>query len=452
MLRLKNQSLLALCLFITIVSAQAAPSDTISGYIGGTSNQVNRDVGDVPGNRWAGDLDFDYHSNQADRVERRFSFGARTNDESLTMYSLQEAYVARKGIFKSWDSINKSGDNFKFGRQILDWSTIDASWGFGKVNNRRNFDGFEPGQEGLIGIGYENYSSNGWNWRVFGSAIYVPEMNPSLDINKSDGTITTRHAWANPPSATTDLEGRETQVRYNVDYPTISEVVYRPSVGMGLGWQSKHWSVDGFFIRKPENQLSTKVRVQLVTDPSDFHVDASVKPQIFYHDVFGGNLKWHNKDVSMYVSGIGIRPNTFPDGDSNATQFTELKTEKRREAYGGGGISKINDKYGMGVNYVARLSPFDRERDSLATDPRWNQAVNVFLSRTFAKKYNLSGDLKYDTLTTDRLMMVRAGYKVSKELLMNVGVNIIGTPSSGKSFWSPYTNNDSVYGMLRYIF
>jgi len=48
--------------------------------------------------------------------------------------------------------------------------------------------------------------------------------------------------------------------------------------------------------------------------------------------------------------------------------------------------------------------------------------------------------------------MFRGNYKVSKDLLMNVGMNMIGTPTNGKSYWSPYTNNDAIYGGLRYVF
>ena len=112
----------------------------------------------------------------------------------------------------------------------------------------------------------------------------------------------------------------------------------------------------------------------------------------------------------------------------------------------------MNDKYQVGFNYIARVSPFDRELDSLAQDPRWNQAVNAFFAKNVTQSVRLSSDIKYDMLTTDRLVMLRAGYKVSKELLMSLGVNMIGTPKSGKSYWSPFTNNDALFAGLRYIF
>jgi hypothetical protein len=37
-------------------------------------------------------------------------------------------------------------------------------------------------------------------------------------------------------------------------------------------------------------------------------------------------------------------------------------------------------------------------------------------------------------------------------MLLTLGVNMIGTPNSGKSYWSTYTNNDAVFAGLRYIY
>ncbi len=415
----------------------------LNGYVGALSNQASTNVGDVPGNRYNGSMEFDYFDKAQTSFEKehRFTAAAQYNDQNLTQYSLQEAYiklpVSEKNVFT-------------VGRQILPWSEADKTWGFGKLNNRRNFDFFNPGQEGLLGAQFERKSSNGMRYRAFYSPLYVPETNPGLDINNSDKSITSRSQWGNPPASTTNYNGREIPVQYTVDYPGLSEVVYRHSVGANIGYESKHWVMDNFIIRKPENQISTKVDFKL--DPIPDVVEVKVRPQFYYHDVYGSTLKWRNRDIEVYASGIAIRPNTFPDGSAEAYQYTEIKTEKRREDYVGGGISKTNDLYGVGFNYIARLSPYDRQKEELAEDPRWNQAVDVFAYRALTRKFTLFGDLKYDTLTTDRMLMVRGTYNVTRNLQMMAGVNSIGTPTNGKSYWSTFANNDSVYGALRYIF
>lgn len=429
---------------ISSLSNHERKSDTMQGYIGGMSNQLNDDVGNVPGNRYNGSAYFDYHKRptSSSPSENRFTAASMINDQSLLMYSVQEAYVS--GTLQNKDQI-------KFGRQILDWSPVDTNWGFGKLNNRRNFDYFEPGQEGLIGLQYVAKSTSGLHIGIFGSGIYVPELNPGLDIDKKNGTITSKHAWAKAPEREAEIvPGINAPIQYNVDAPAPDEVIYRYSGGINVGFKNKHFAIDNFFMRKPENQISAKAKVNV--DVIAQVIKAEVTPQFYYHDLYGSSLRYTNHDLSMYVSAIAIRPNTYPDGDAQATEFTEIPTEKRREDYAGGGISSTNDLRSYGFNYVARLSPFDRKTDKLAEDPRWNQALNIFASRNFGKYYTLMGDVKYDMLTTDRLVMVRAIYNASRLLQMHAGINMIGTPTDGKSYWSPYTNNDSVYGGLRLIF
>jgi hypothetical protein len=419
----------------------------LNGYVGALSNQFSNNVGNVPGNRYRADFFLDYHNKDASlfnlNFENRFTATAQFNDQNLGMYSVPELYTALRLTSK---------DTFKLGRQVLPWSTADVVWGFGKLNNRINFDFFEPGQEGLVGLQYERRSSNGFRVRIFASGLYVPETNPPLDINRKEKTITSRHPWADPPAQTTDLDGREKTIEYTVDYPQIQDVIYRYSIGGNIGWESKNWVFDNFIIRKPENGISPQVEVKYaVLDPND-PIKAYIQPQFYYHDVYGSNLRYRNKDLEIYVSGLATRPNTFPDGNVEDTNATEIKTEKRREDYLGGGIAKVNDLYGIGFNYVARLSPFDRTKDILAVDPRWNQAVNMFVLRTLKYGFKVSADYKYDMLTYDRLAMFRVAYAASRDLQMNFGVNLIGTPNEGNSFWSPFTNNDAVYGGLRYIF
>ncbi len=423
---------------------QGAVSDTIQGHFGALSNQASSQVGNVPGNRYNADFEFSYNRNvgtlRENELERRFQISSLVNDQNLTMYSVQEAYVGGNLTSK---------DRLKLGRQVLPWSAVDETWGFGKLNNRRNFDYFTPGQEGLTGLLYERRSSNGMRYRAFVSGLYVPEMNPGLDIDKKKRAITSRHPWADTPATSAEVEGVQMDIRYDVDYPEISDVIYRYSAGANIGFESKHWVVDNFIMRKPENTTTPDVEVNV--DFVQNVVNAQIAPRFYYHDVVGSSLKYRNKDIEMYVSGMAVRPNEFPDVDEQV-RYTEIKNKKQREDYVGGGISRSNDLYTLAFNYVARLSPFNREKDDLSLDPRWNQALNVVAVRNFGQRVSLSADAKYDMLTTDRLVMFRATYRVLSSLVMNAGVNLIGTPVSGKSYWSPYTNNDSIYGGLRYVF
>ncbi|MBY0518036.1 MAG: hypothetical protein K2P81_14100 [Bacteriovoracaceae bacterium] len=426
-------------LLMTLAGASWSAQD-FTGSVGALSNQLNENVGDVAGNRYNMDLNFEFHRNRSNELERKFTANALMNDANGTMYSVNEAYLSSK-----WGR-----SELKFGRSILDWSDIDAHWGFGKINNRQNFSGFTPGQEGLTGIVFSRRYSNGFRYHFFATPIYVPETNPSLDINKTDGTITSKNPWSKPPAASANISNRDIPIFYKVDYPSITDVVFKPSGGINLGWGNKHWDGGFYYLRKPENQVSTTVDISY--NPGDDIINARIQPQFFYHDIYGGNLRWKNKDITVYASAVAIRPNDYPVGDPLVTQYTQIEVEKRREDYVGGGISKENDRLGTGFDYVARLSPFNKDEDILAEDPRWNQAVHGWVRYRFNRFFQVSGDVKYDMLTTDRLTMLKVSYYPTRNMAVNAGVNMIGTPSNGKSYWSPYTNNDAVYAGLRYLF
>jgi hypothetical protein len=421
-----------------------AANDAINGYLGARSNQLSSEVGDVQGNRFRADLRFDFHKDKrAEKgLETRFTTMAEVNDQSLTTYSVPEAYVgARMG----------ERDLLYAGRIVLDWAPMDATWGFGKLNNRINFDYFVPGQEGLVGINYEHRFDSGFRAGLFASGLYAPELNPPLDIDKKDQTIKSRHPWADVPAQEAETDpGVVKRIAYDVDYPEIESVIYRGSFGWRVAMDTKHWLLDYFIMRKPENQFSTRVRGRL--DNQQDVIKAYVTPQFYYHTVTGSTLKYRNYDWEVYASGFVSRPDKNPDSDKEVTLATDIKTEKYTETYGGGGISKVNSEFGIGINYIARLSSFKRSKKNLAQDPRWNQAVNVFLTKNFTRTFSLTGDVKYDTFTTDRLFMASAGWQMAQHLHVSLGVNLIGTPANGKSYWSPYTNNDSIYAQLRYLF
>lgn len=419
---------------------QHTPDNRVRGYFGGLYNGLSGDVAHVPGNKYNFDFEFDYRKDVPKEHDLRLTAAARANDVGLIQYTVPEVYVANR-----WGR-----SELIMGRQILDWSIVDAGWGFGKLNNRRNFDFFVPGQEGLIGVQLRRRYSNGLRYHFFASPIYVPEMNPGLDIDEDKKTIKSRTPWGDPPASTAEVQGNQRKIQYIVDYPEINEVIWRPGGGLNIGWESKHWLLDAFFMRKPENQLSQKVDVSF--DPVLNVVNANIKPEFYYHDLYGGNIRYKNLDVEIYFSGIAVRPNTFPDGNETATQYTEIKTAKIREDYVGGGITKFNSEYVMGISYVARLSPFNRNTDNLATEPRWNQAGNAFFTRNFGRTFSIQFNGKYDMFTTDRLIMLKGTYNLSNEVQLSAGVNLIGTPKDGRSYWSPYTNNDAVYAGLRYIF
>lgn len=408
------------------------------------SNQLVEDVGEVVGNAYWGDFNADYHSGKNSDFSKKFSLATRVNSEEQFMFSVSEAYIKR----------NWADSSLTVGRTVLEWGYIDALWGFGKINNRRNFDYFEPGLEGLTGVLFKK-ESDGMSFSLFGSLLYVPEMNPGQIYDEDKGTVTCKNAWCRPQSDSAPLdEGKEVPIFYNIDYPDATDVVFRYSAGARLAVDWGLANLEVFGIRKPENQISVAAEYYYdveVGQQGTAFVD--VTPQVYYHDIMGANLKMKVTDrISIYGGGLSVTPNTYPDGIDPEIVYTGLKPKKKKEEYLGGGAFYSGGKFKAGAHYIARVSEYDLENDLMVEYPRWNQAVNLNISANLTRKLNVVFDHKFDMLTEDRLTMFGASYLVSPNTLASAGVNVIGTSGDVESFWSDFSNNDSVYGSLKVRF
>jgi hypothetical protein len=449
----------------------------LTGDFGLQTNQLLEGVGDVVGNEYFGDLNINYKSANDSNTRKEFDLKTRVNDQEQLMFSITQAHA----------EFNFDSSQLVIGRKNLSWSMVDEKWGLGKVNNRENFDYLEPGQEGLTGILYKTKIGAGFSLDVFGSFVYIPELNPGMKINQDEGTIECQNPWCTAPDSSAPVEGKNIPIYYNVNYPTIEEVVLRQSFGMNLKFNktidleankkkeiisSANGNINKlkvkqktlsrttllniganlFYMRKPENKISVSAEIKYKNDEGLIFVDAT--PEIYYHDVRGGNLNIDlpNSDLSLYGSYISIAPNEYPDGNVKYIEYTGIKPNKKQEDYVSSGLSYDNGDLKITSAYIARVSEFDRESDILVEYPRWNQALNFAASKNLTRKLHVKFDYKFDMLTEDRITMFNTGYRFGPNIVASLGFNIIGTNSSQESFWSQYENNDSVYSSMKYNF
>lgn len=423
------------------VTKKKTSKSNFKASLEGTSNQMVENVGEVVGNKYFADLEMSYNSNPSNGAKKKFKMASRFNNESQLMFSVEEAKLTYN--FKSSDII--------VGRNIIDWSKTDENWSLGKVNNRRNFDGFKPGQEGLTGFFFNYRGSNGFRVSTFASVLYIPETNPGVKIDKENGRVSCQNPWCKAPSESAPIdENTNVPIYYNINYPEITNVVFRYSLGAKIGYESDTFSVEGYALKKPENQVSVSAEVRYEIDNN--RVFADITPQFYYHNVYGLDVKMKpSKNWLLYGSAIGIHPDSYPDGSQPYIEYTGIKPEKIKEEYVGAGAIYKTRFFSLGGHYIARISEFDKKDNILATYPRWSQAAHMNLKTQLTGKFAVEVDLKYDMLTEDRLSMLKATYSVNPRLSTSVGANIIGT-SSDESYWADFSNNDSLYGSLKYIF
>ncbi len=434
---------LAIVLFTFLVSNLYSQVKNFYGGVGVRHNDLFSQIDDVDGNNFWVDLDvnYDYKKPFIDK-EGKFDFSLRFNDANHWMWSLKEAQLTH--LWKN--------SELSYGRVLLNWVEIDKVWGLGKVNNLQNFDFFRPGQEGLAGIKYKYRFSQQFEAEVFGSMVYVPQLNPALAIDRKNGTITSKSPWSQPPASEVSSGGTTYDIKYTVSIPSLSDVAFKPSIGFNLKYTPvKDIHFTGYVLRKPENSLSNTVKAKL---SSSSDVDVEVNTQLFDHTVFGGQLRADFGDHwKGYISYLTSIPETKPE-DLTSITFNfgfGITTEKYQEDYVGAGIRYNAEDFNAHLGYLARISDFER-KSLLDTIPRWSQAINLNFDYNFMSKYFAQFDLKYDTLTFDRLYSLSLGWQPLKNFRVNVGADIIGTPQFGDGFWVNYRRNDSYFTELKYVF
>lgn len=413
------------------------------------------DIGETTGNQYYGEFDIRYQSTNAASENQSsymaFDFAARLNNEDHLNFSLREAVWEKR--------FNNS--RIALGRTTLDWSQVDEEWSLGHINNRVNFDFYEPGQEGLVGLFLDHKFKNGIKLSIFASMLYIPELNPGTTVDKDNGTVECNNPWCSAPPAEVNTDDGKFPVFYSVDVPDTFDTIVKYSVGANIGREFQLVKNDNFDIsldisayalKKPENSPSISAEARYSVSESTAFVD--VTPQFFYQDIVGSdmNLNFKNQGIKLYGSAISITPNGTPEGGRESIDYQGIIQRKIREDYLSAGAKYNKNNLKLQVGYIARVSEFDKKDDLLVSYPRWNQAIHLVAEKKLTRKFNVSLDYKYDTLTEDRITIFKTDYRFGSSVVAGLGVNIIGTNPDEESFWSKFENNDAVYSSLKYTF
>lgn len=445
----KRSFLWASCLYFGVVFNVSALVKQHSGDLSFRYNQLSSQFGNNDGNRFWTDFNYlyYYHEPFIDE-ERKFDLSMRINDSGGFMVSVKEAQITELG--KNYE--------VSFGRLLVNWSEIDKTWGLGKINNRKNFDFFEPGQEGLLGVRFKKSLGDYFVLDVFASAFYIPQLNPASRINSGEGSITSKNPWANtPPSSITDttLAADPIRIFYRVDTPAIQDIFFKESYGANFVFRPiEEISVTAFYLYKPENELTQDIKIVPDINPN-LQIEVFVNPAVYDHRVYGGQLEglfWNR--LKIYGSYIVTKPGTKPEEPANIDLIDlgfAFDTDKQKEEYVGSGIEYLGPTLKLGIGFISRISDFVKTT-TLTRSPRWSQAVHLFGSLQLFESFSAMFDIKYDTLTYDRLYMVDIGYRPFEHLKVSVGANVIGTPDNGQGYWAPFRTNDTFYAQLGVLF
>lgn len=423
-------------LFSWLLPVFALAESEFNGKISHQNNQLGGSIGNKKGNHHFTQFEFSYLKNRPEGTSHKAVTTGRYTDANEFMFSVPEANLTK--TFKK--------TKVEAGRFIIPWSPMDKTWGLGYLNNRRNFTFYDPGQEGLTGVGATYKSDFGFYASTFGSAIYIPELNPSSTVK--DGKVTSKNIWATIPPTSASINGVNTPISYYLEKPDLSKILFRGSYGQQIGYQGDLFDWNAFYMVKPENSVRAAGDARLTPNGQ---IIANIKAKLYYHELYGTTLTAKRDDYKAYISFFRIDPRNSPVNDPLLVEYVKIETELERRDYAGFGVSNESERFKTGVNWIALLSSPKASQDLLGNKSRFREALNFYLTFNITEKLKNTLDMKLDFIKGDKIFMEDLSYDFGKGFLGSLGFNIIDAPADN-SFWAGFRSNDAVYGNATYSF
>ncbi len=374
------------------------------------------------------------------------------NDDYDRNYSLAEAWMIKK----------YENAKLTFGRQKLDWHANEEFWQLGNLNGVQGFGLLDTKQEGLLGVQLETKLTKNWNVNLFISYLYVPSLNPVLDVE--DGKIISTSEWVRLPPTETRISGRTVPIHYELNFPKISDVVFKKSLGIQSGYNWGSGSISGFAIYKPENKLRINAEASYV--PAIDKVSVVADPVVNHHLMLGTQIEQNISDIKFIVGMDVTDPNAKLGKDFDILEPIKLEENNRtfsseyfsvqpnydRESYFHSSANWTGEAIGLSLNYIKLLSSNVRGSDDFFSDTvKWKSAVGLGYSYIINDFFNISGVFRYDLRRKDNILKNEVAVNLDSSIHVIVGLEFLKAPQM-ESYWSAYRANDTVYSSLNYTF
>jgi hypothetical protein len=367
-------------------------------------------------------------------------------------YSLPEAHWNYR------DRVNE----LTIGRKIVDWNPGEAYWGLNNgLNGRQGFTLLGQEQEGLTGVHFDRRFGR-VGTRFFMSYLHIPSLNPSTDIR--GGEIITRSEWVRRPPERTSFRGVELDIFYELDRPSIDDVIFKKSLGAAIDYTWDNGHILFFSIYKPENNLRANAFVEgILTEENRVIIKA--EPIVNHHVMIGGHVL-HRFDQTTVMVGFDITdPNASLGADFDVLDPVELREANRifetddfviepsyeRESYARTSVTHEWPGLRLGLSYIRLMSKNFRGDDFFTDTVKWKSAAGLYGDYSFADGFLVAFDYKYDFSRKDEVLKAEASYTWPIGLSFLVGGELLKAPNTD-SYWTVYRANDTAYARLSYQF
>lgn len=203
---------------------------------------------------------------------------------------------------------------FAVGRLKKNWSRTDEIWKLGLFQPQFRFNPLDPKTQGLTGLFLE-LEGDGMGFRIFGSAIFIPDQGAGYEIKK--GKFESTNPWFEAPPEKIQFFGVTDRLEYQVQNPDMAKIVFNPSyvAQVYFGDRDKGFYAESSFASKPSHQLA--LGFDGFGTPNQV-VQVNVLPQFYRHSLIAAELSYSQNGVAGGVAGLSERPEV-PDFAKNYT-------------------------------------------------------------------------------------------------------------------------------------
>lgn len=384
-----------------------------------------------------------------------------SSQEGFNSFSLNELYWKTNFLSESI--------TFAIGRRTSQWSLLDDHWKLGAYQPVYRMDPLNPSSQGLTGL-FLGFKGEGWNVEFFGTPVFTPDQGAPVET--VNGRFVKKDPWIFYPPPEINVNGVLTPATYEIDRPSIQEVV--SNKGFGVKAQVGQTDEDGVSGRagwayKPMNQLllglsghETVRQTEESPESEKNTVDIRLHPEVGYHQISSIDLAYRFNSFLMTLGVVDDRPMKH----EFASQWT-YQNYLPSQLMGGGIEFSSESGWRVGAHYLKRqggesqvlgpekdlVGPYIPERYSFA---ELVQGEMVFQKRLSSRwGYEGSGEWRKELSEGSELYSLKGALLMGSFWKAYLGLDFMKSENKNpqkKDFIEANLANDRVYGGVHYVF
>lgn len=211
-----------------------------------------------------------------------------------------QSYVKMPQLYYRRNFIKKI--HLIIGRYLDKWSHMDDHWMLGMVQPLFKWNMALPEKQGLTGLFVKFCLTDNIDLTLFSSYLFLPSQGPTYEL--VNGNVESSNPWFTQPIRIMNFLNQEIDLKYNVNIPKTSDIIFRPSYGgkVGTSYDKKDWLFNAFYFHKLKNDLITPFNGHL--NLTTFNGDVVIQPTVARHNVMGLDIGWNFESFKSLVSWL----------------------------------------------------------------------------------------------------------------------------------------------------